>query len=439
MSPTTATRIELEDLPLPLSLSTKNERGDGQHLPTPRTEPSQTPSQPAEATPRYVSGPRANLIMGQLTVVIAMASVSTGLITTSIPRMAADLSIPPQTSFWPLSVYGLTSGACLLVAGVLADVVGSRRVFAVGNLLLSVFVLGCGLARTNVQLVMFRAMQGVAIALCLPSSVGILTRAIAPGRRRNVAFACTGLGQVLGYFAGLLFGGVFIDTVGWRVGWYALAAAAAAFFVAGLYLLPADDPAGPATLRALRAKVDWVGASIASASLALLAYALVQLSNSESSIRNPSIIAMLVISCALVPAFAAWMHIAERRNYPVLIPNSLWKQTSFVGVCLMVLLSYAVMQTMELFCTLFFQHVQGLDALQSSLRMVPAMVVATLLVLTTGLFIHKVSPIYLVLPSSFLCAGAPLLMALNNPEWPYWYAAFPAQLLQPVRIGSRAS
>jgi len=47
------------------------------------------------------------------------------------------------------------------------------------------------------------------------------------------------------------------------------------------------------------------------------------------------------------------------------------------------------------------------------------MVVAMLLVLMTRMFIYKVSPIYLVLPSSFLYARAPLLMALNKPEWPY--------------------
>ncbi|KAK1756632.1 major facilitator superfamily domain-containing protein [Echria macrotheca] len=428
--------------PTPQSESNSNSRDGIQPQESPLSSPTQLP-QPK--TTSYVSNPRrANFIIAQLTLVISMASISTGLITTSIPRIALDLSIPPQTSYWPLSVYGLTSGACLLVSGAIADVVGSKRVFSAGTLLLSAFVLGCGFARTNIQIVMFRAMQGIAVALCLPSSVGILARSITPGRRRNFAFACTGLGQILGYFAGLLFGGLFIDTVGWRVGWYVVSAVLVALFAAGCYLLPADGTPnadteetgsdGVKVMRALRKQVDWIGAGIASAALALLAYALVQLSNnSESAIRTPGIVAMLVLSLGvLMPAFGVWMHVAQRKGYPALIPNRLWKQPAFVGVCVMVLLSYAVMQTMELFCTLFFQHVQGLSAMQSSVRMVPAMIMATLLVLTTGLFIHRVSPVYLVLPTSLLCAGAPLLMALNRPEWPYWYAAFPAQVLQPM-------
>jgi len=99
----------------------------------------------------------------------------------------------------------------------------------------------------------------------------------------------------------------------------------------------------------------------------------------------------------------------------------------------MVLLSYAVMQTMELFCTLFFQHVQGLSALQSSLRLLPAMLVAAVLELAIGALLHRVPPVHLLLWSSLICAGSPLLMALIDPRWPYWYAAFPAQVLQPVR------
>jgi hypothetical protein len=33
---------------------------------------------------------------------------------------------------------------------------------------------------------------------------------------------------------------------------------------------------------------------------------------------------------------------------------------------------------------------------------------------------------------SILSAGAPLLMAMINPHWPYWYDAFFAQLLSPL-------
>jgi hypothetical protein len=79
-----------------------------------------------------------------------------------------------------------------------------------------------------------------------------------------------------------------------------------------------------------------------------------------------------------------------------------------------------------------FQNVQHTTALGASLRILPSLVVGFCLQLTTGLFIHRASPYLLVLVAHVLTAGSPLLMALISTHWPYWYAAFPAQLLAPI-------
>lgn len=160
----------------------------------PPTPPIPSFSSTPSSAKMYLTPFKSALLTAHLTLVISMASISTGLITTSIARIATDLSIPPQTSYWPLSVYGLTSGACLLVAGAIADAVGPQRVFGLGNLLLSAFMLAAGLARANIQVVVERAMQGFAVALCFPSSVRIIAHSIKPGGRRNLAFTYTGLG-----------------------------------------------------------------------------------------------------------------------------------------------------------------------------------------------------------------------------------------------------
>ena len=52
--------------------------------------------------------------------------------------------------------------------------------------------------------------------------------------------------------------------------------------------------------------------------------------------------------------------------------------------------------------------------------------------LTTGLVVHRITPYLLILTYLCLSAVAPLFMALISPHWPYWYVAFPAQLLAPV-------
>ena len=166
-----------------------------------------------------------------------------------------------------------------------------------------------------------------------------------------------------------------------------------------------------------------------------------------AEIHRPTNIALLTLSLALVPVFVLWVGRQERNAKPALIPNSIWKNKAFTSICLMVLLAFGVMQAMELFVSLLyvlqpawahsmasltscsFQQVQHLSALQTSIRLLPAVVMGLVLEATTGLFVHRLSVLYLVVISSLLSAGSPLLMALINTQWPYWYDAFFAQLL----------
>jgi MFS family permease len=79
-----------------------------------------------------------------------------------------------------------------------------------------------------------------------------------------------------------------------------------------------------------------------------------------------------------------------------------------------------------------FQEVQEYSAIQASLRLLPSMVVAIILELATGYVIDRAPVFWVVLITTFLTSGSPLLMALINPQWSYWKGAFFAQLLAPV-------
>ena len=75
---------------------------------------------------------------------------------------------------------------------------------------------------------------------------------------------------------------------------------------------------------------------------------------------------------------------------------------------------------------------QHTSALGASLRLLPNLLMGTLANLITGIVVDKVPVRLAVLVSFVLCAGGPLLMAILNPHWPYWYDAFFAQLLAPL-------
>jgi Na+/melibiose symporter-like transporter len=118
----------------------------------------------------------------------------------------------------------------------------------------------------------------------------------------------------------------------------------------------------------------------------------------------------------------------------VLIPSHLWSSRAFTSSCILVLSSNGVCQTMEIFSSLFFQSIQSLSPLQTSLRFLPAMLVGAACNLSTGLLVHRLPAVAIVLASSILSAGSPLLMATIDPREGYWPKAFPAQVLQPLSV-----
>ena len=219
---------------------------------------------------------RAVIVTIQLAGINFITSFSSGLVTVGLPAMSSSLNLPRSLLLWPMNSYALTSGACLLLAGAVADVIGTKRVNLTGCFFIALFMMVSGFSQTGIQLIMFRAMQGIGGALALPSSMSIISKTIESGKPRNIAFACLGLAMPLGFSFGLVLAGVFIAGPGWRVGFYVGAAASFLLFAIGIWALPPDVELQPRTSirKRLAAEIDWLGAGIACTFIAVFSYVL---------------------------------------------------------------------------------------------------------------------------------------------------------------------
>ncbi|EXA30220.1 hypothetical protein FOVG_18388 [Fusarium oxysporum f. sp. pisi HDV247] len=329
------------------------------------------------------------------------SNASNGLTVIGLPRLTEDLDLHPSLAFWPLSVYGLATASTLLLTGAIADVAGPRSVNLLGCIFNCIFITTCGLVRNGKQLIILRALQGLAAALHFSTSVALVTLGQPQGRERNLSFACLGLSQLLGFSASLILGGILVDTIGWRSGWYLCGGMTLLLFAVGWWSLPkATQPIPPrAKWQNIKTRVDWVGGLLASSSMSLLTYFLAIISADVDQIRSPG--SLLAVSLSLVTAvlFVFWMHFRVKNGQVALIPNELWKNASFTSICITVA---------------FFQDIEHLSALEAAIRMLPSTVLVAL--------------------ASLLSAGSPLLMAFIQPDWPYWKCAFPAQILMPFSV-----
>lgn len=99
-----------------------------------------------------LSKTRAVVVVTLLMGSALFSSLCNGIIVVSLPAIANTLNLDKGLLLWPTSAFYLTAGSCLLMAGSIADVAGTKRVNLTGSLLCAAFAIGCGLAQTVSQI-----------------------------------------------------------------------------------------------------------------------------------------------------------------------------------------------------------------------------------------------------------------------------------------------
>lgn len=315
--------------------------------------------------------------------------------------------------------------------GSVADVVGNRPIFISGVAFFTLFTLALPLCRTGDQLLTARALQGISMACCLPTSVGIVTTTFAMGRMRNIAFAALGGGWPIGFSIGLVLGGVLVETIGWRAGYYFSCVVSTLTLIGAWYTVPKTFTA-PNKRKALRNDIDWVGVTIASFCLALLSYILSEVTATAAVIHKPEYIVLLTIGLLLIPVFIIWVGRQERRGLPAIIPNSVWRSVEFTSICIMVFLMWAAFNAFSYWSTLLMQDVQGISAISTSLRFLPLVAVSILSNIVAAALVEKVPAAVILMVGCSLGAISPLIFATLNPRLTYWAAEFMAMCLAPI-------
>ncbi|EEP81321.1 predicted protein [Uncinocarpus reesii 1704] len=394
------------------------------------------------AGPSPVSALKAGVIIATAASMTLMNSLLTGILTVGLPVIAKDIGLAENLLLWPASVYGLACGCTLLLSGSVGDVIGSRPLYLAGCGLLSAFTLGCGLATTGIQLIVFRAISGVALSFSLPSAVSIITTTFQPGKRRNIAFACLGAAQPVGFSLGIVLGGVLIAGIGWRYGYYIVAALNVCILLVAVWQIPKDPRmVEPVTWRRLYNEIDWMGTALISSSLGIFSYTLSTMTVSIHELTKPVNLALLILSLIIFAAFIFWILRQERLGRVAMVPPSLFKADAtsaprrarnFTAICISVFLTWAVFNAFQYFTSLYFQRIQNLSALQASVRFIPMVISGALINIATGLLVPRIKANVLCLAAAIVSAIAPLLMAVARPEWSYWTAPFFSVGLIPV-------
>src|SRR5262249_16749989 len=145
---------------------------------------------------------------------LAVGTNSTAIMA-ALPEMRGELSLSAAGVEWAVNAYLVVSAAFILLAGHGADRFGARPASIAGLALFAVASCIIALADTQAALLLGRALQGLAAAVAVPSTLAAVDTLAASERRAAAIGAWTGF-LMLGFSIGPLLGGAPTHLTGGR-------------------------------------------------------------------------------------------------------------------------------------------------------------------------------------------------------------------------------
>ncbi|GAA4178128.1 MFS transporter [Gryllotalpicola koreensis] len=293
-------------------------------------------------------------MLSPLLISVFGASLSTGLLTVSAPRIGADIGLPTVSRAWLLDAYPLCLAAVLAAAARLGDRYGRRPVLLTSSTLIVVASVGAALSPGAATLIAWRCAHGVAGAGVLASVVGTIGSRFA-GADLAVAngawVAAVGAGNALGPVVG----GVITDMAGWR--WLFAFPALAALVSIALSIRFLPNSSAPD-----RPRMDPLSMVLAG----VAAGTLIEGVNVAPGSPIEGAVLLLVCASACVALFRR-----QRRSTHPMIDVSLFRDRRFAVAAVQILVSAASASGCMYLVSLHVQQSRGYTATAAGLVLLP--------------------------------------------------------------------
>ena len=351
--------------------------------------------------PQPIGQRRVLVIIGALLLGMLLAALDQTIVATALPTIAGDLHGLSHLS-WVVTAYLLASTVSTPLWGKLGDMYG-RKVFFQAAIV--IFLIGSalsGLAHSMIELIAFRAVQGLGGGGLIVGAQTIVGDVVPPrqrGRYQGIFGATFGVASVLGP----LIGGFFVDNLSWR--WV--------FYInlpIGIVALLVTSAVLPGRLSKTRHVIDYAGTALIGASAVCLVL-LTSLGGNTYAWGSFPIILLGVLAVVCAAGFV----LAERRAAEPVIPphlfaNRVFTSSSVVGFAV----GFSMFGALA-YLPQYMQVVRGISPTVSGLRLLPLLVGLLLTSTGTGFLVSKWGryKIFPVIGTALMTLGLFLLSRLG--------------------------
>jgi MFS family permease len=159
---------------------------------------------------------RKQIILIVASTAIFFEALDIAILNLAIPLMQQQFRLDAETIQWVQTVYVLFYGGFLVIGGKLCDTLGRKNIFMIGAGLFLFTSLGAGLSGSFILLTVFRALQGLAAAMVMPSALSIITNTFTEPAERNRSISIFSSFAAIGSGCGLALGGIVATYLGWQ-------------------------------------------------------------------------------------------------------------------------------------------------------------------------------------------------------------------------------
>lgn len=344
-----------------------------------------------------------------------VAFLDGSVVNVALPAITKELGGGLATQQWVVDAYLITLSALILLAGSLADIFGRKKVLFYGLVGFAVTSILCAIAPSATFLIIARALQGIAGALLVPSSLAIIISVfsgVAQGKAIGTWTAWTGIAFVIGP----LLGGFLVDAASWRL----IFAINVIPITGTLWLLRSLKLKEP---NISNAHLDVWGGLLCVTGLTGTVYALIQ--QAHYGWGSPAIYLPLIIGMGALGTFI-WH---ENRTKLPMLPLSLFKIRNFSAGNISTVFIYAGLSIATFLITIFLQQTAGYSAIAAGMALLPITLLMFVLSPRFGALAGKYGPRFFMSIGPIVAGFGFLSMIWVNSPIMYWTQLFPGILL----------
>ena len=300
-----------------------------------------------------------------------MIMLDNTVVNVALPSMARDLGADLSELEWIVTGYALTFASLMLTGGKLADLLGRRLIFVAGLVIFTGASLACGLAETEQFLIGARVVQGAGAALMNPATLSIIA-ATFPPRQRGMAIGIWAGVSALALAIGPLVGGLLTDHLDWSWIFFVNVPVGIVAIVASFVLIRESKD------ESAEQRLDLPGLLTSGIGLFALTYGLIEANTHGWT--SGRIVGAFVVAAVMLVAFV----LLETHQRLPMLDLSLFRNRTFTGANIAVLLVALAMFGVFFFVSLYMQGILGYSAVQTGAAFLPLTVLIILIAPIAG-------------------------------------------------------